>query len=186
MKFCLFRLFQYRSETTKQTKKNVFCFRETNRKKNKTDWVSVCFGSNRNFLKNCFKDTLTVSLPQGWIQEIKRMLLLHLRHGLFLTWTQRFYYITDYILQYLHDNRCLIQPNPLLPTNLCLLGEPASLLVVTNTHPPLSLVCQQLPHPLLALPPFHTPKLKSHYLHRRHQQLQSSLSGTSTLAVSGL
>ncbi len=46
---------------------------------------------------------------------------MHLTHGLFLTWTQRFYYIVDYILQYLHDNRCLIQPNPLLPTNPCLL-----------------------------------------------------------------
>ncbi len=34
-------------------------------------------------------------------------------------------------------------------TPLFLLGEPASLLMVTNTHPPLSLVCQQLPHPLL-------------------------------------
>ncbi len=33
-------------------------------------------------------------------------------------------------------------------TPLYLLGEPASLLVATNTHPPLSLVCQQLPHPL--------------------------------------
>jgi hypothetical protein len=32
-------------------------------------------------------------------------------------------------------------------TPLYLLKEPASLLVVTNTHP-LSLVCQQLPHPL--------------------------------------
>jgi hypothetical protein len=29
------------------------------------------------------------------------------------------------------------------------LGEPTSLLVVTNAHPPLSLVSQQLPHPLL-------------------------------------
>ncbi len=35
---------------------------------------------------------------------------------------------------------------------LDLLGEPASLLVVTNTHPPLSLVCQQLPHPLAFTP----------------------------------
>jgi hypothetical protein len=42
------------------------------------------------------------------------------------------------------------------PTRVYLLGEPTSLLVVANTHPPLSLVCQQLPHPLLAFPPFHT------------------------------
>ncbi len=31
----------------KQTEKNVFWFRETNRKTTETDWVSVCFGSNR-------------------------------------------------------------------------------------------------------------------------------------------
>jgi hypothetical protein len=34
-------------------------------------------------------------------------------------------------------------------TPLYLLGEPACLLMVTNTHPPLSLVCQQLAYPLL-------------------------------------
>ncbi len=44
------------------------------------------------------------------------------------------------------------------PPRVYLLGEPTSLLVVANTHPPLSLVCQQLPHPLLAFPPFHTPQ----------------------------
>jgi hypothetical protein len=32
-----------------------------------------------------FPFRLSVSLPQGWIQEIKRMLLIHLTHGLFLT-----------------------------------------------------------------------------------------------------
>ncbi len=39
-KFCLFRLFRYRSETPKQTKTNrkkVFWFRETNRKSTETD-----------------------------------------------------------------------------------------------------------------------------------------------------
>jgi hypothetical protein len=35
-KFCLFRLFRYRSETPKQTEKNVFWFRETNRKTTET------------------------------------------------------------------------------------------------------------------------------------------------------
>ncbi len=44
----------------------------------------------------------------------------------------------------------------------------------------LSLVCQQLPHPLLALPPFHTPQFRLQYLHRGLQQLQSSSSGTIT------
>ncbi len=52
-KFCLFRLFLYRSETPEQTetnRKNVFWFLETNWKKKKTtetDWVSVCFSSNQ-------------------------------------------------------------------------------------------------------------------------------------------
>ncbi len=51
--FCLFRqnsvcfLFLYRSETPKQTEKNVFWFRKTNLKTTETDWVSVCFGSYR-------------------------------------------------------------------------------------------------------------------------------------------
>jgi hypothetical protein len=33
-------------------------------------------------------------------------------------------------------------------------------------------------HPLLLLPPFHTPQIKLQYLHRRHQQYQSSSSDT--------
>ncbi len=55
-----------------------------------------------------------------------------------------------------------------------------SLLVVANTHPLLSLVCQQLPHPLLVLPPFHTPQIKLQYLHRWHQQHLPSSSGSVT------
>ncbi len=60
-KFCLFRLFRYRSETSKQTEKNAFWFRETNRKTTETDWVSVCFGSNREKKFDCFEDTLVQS-----------------------------------------------------------------------------------------------------------------------------
>ncbi len=50
-KFCFFWLLRYQSETPKQTKTNrtnVFWFHKTNRKTTETDWVSVCFGSNRN------------------------------------------------------------------------------------------------------------------------------------------
>jgi hypothetical protein len=43
--FCLFRLFRYRFEATKQTKTFGFWFHETNRNKNETGLVSVCFGS---------------------------------------------------------------------------------------------------------------------------------------------
>jgi hypothetical protein len=50
--------------------------------------------------------------------------------------------------------------------------------VVANTHPPLSLICQQLPHPLFCFSHPFTPQFKLHYLHRRHQQPQSSSSGT--------
>jgi hypothetical protein len=84
-------------------------------------------------------------------------------------------------LQIIHCNIYKIsnistQPYPCssMGTPLYLLGEPASLLVVTNTHPPLSLVCQQLPHPLLCP----SPQFKIHYLHRRHQQSQLSSSRT--------
>ncbi len=38
-KFCLFWLFQYQTETPKQTKKNFIWFRETNQKTTETDWV---------------------------------------------------------------------------------------------------------------------------------------------------
>ncbi len=43
--FCLFRLFQYRYETPKQTENLSFGFT----KQTETDLVSVCFGSNPNF-----------------------------------------------------------------------------------------------------------------------------------------
>jgi hypothetical protein len=125
---------------------------------------------------------VTDPLPRKWIQEIKRMLLVHLTHGLFLTWAQKSHH-----LQIIYYNIYMLfnasfNPTPCLPLpRVYLLGEPTSLPVVANTHPPLSLVCQQLPHPLLALPPFHTPQFRLHYLHRQHQQLQSSSSGTCTV-----
>jgi hypothetical protein len=59
--FCLFRLFRYRFETPKQTKKFCFWFHETNRNTTETDLVSVCFGSNQNFLF-CFENTLVLQL----------------------------------------------------------------------------------------------------------------------------
>ncbi len=47
-KFCLFRLFQYRFETPKQTEIFSFWFHDTNQNKPETDLVLVCFGSNWN------------------------------------------------------------------------------------------------------------------------------------------
>jgi hypothetical protein len=46
---CLFRLFRYVFETSKQTEKEIFWFHETNRKTTETDCVSVLFGSNRKY-----------------------------------------------------------------------------------------------------------------------------------------
>ncbi len=43
----MFRLFQYRSETTKQTRKKFGFLENTNWKTTETDWVSLCFGSNQ-------------------------------------------------------------------------------------------------------------------------------------------
>jgi hypothetical protein len=59
------------------------------------------------------------------------------------------------------------QPDPLHFNGhpLYLLEEPASLLLVTNTHPPLSLVCQQLSHPLLCPSHAFTPH-SSNYMFR--------------------
>ncbi len=142
----------------------------------------VAYDNERHDLELLFrivKQSL-VSLPQGLIQEIKRMLLMHLMPGLFLTWTQKSHqlqiiYYNIYTLFKASSSPTLCPPLP----HVYLLGEPASLLMVANTHPPLSLVCKQLPHPLLVFPTFHTPQIKLQYLHRWHQQLQSSSSGTS-------
>ncbi len=61
IQFCLFRLFRYVFETTKQTEKYFFLFHETNRKTTETDCVSVLFGSNRKYF--LFVDTLLKSSP---------------------------------------------------------------------------------------------------------------------------
>ncbi len=125
---------------------------------------------------------LTVSLPRGGIQEIKRMLLVHLSHSFFLTWTQK-----SHILQIVYYNiytsyNASFNPTPCSqPFRVYFHGEPTSLLIAANTNPLLSLVGQQLPHPLLVLPPLHTPQIKLQYLHRRHQQHQPSSSGTLTI-----
>jgi hypothetical protein len=85
-----------------------------------------------------------------------------------------FIIFTDHLLQYLQDVQHSQLNLPLVfnkTTPLYELGEPASLLMVTNTQPPLSLLCQQLPHTLLCPShPFTPPKFKLHYLHRQHQQ----------------
>jgi hypothetical protein len=48
-------------------------------------------------------EALLVSLPQGRIQEIKRIVLVNLTHGIFLTYTENLIIFTDHTLQYLQD-----------------------------------------------------------------------------------
>ncbi len=78
-------------------------------------------------------------------------------HGLFLTWTQRLYYITGYILHYLHGNRCLIQSNPLLPANPCLLTWRTNFFARGGKYP--STLVFGLP---ATAPPFASPPTLSH------------------------
>jgi hypothetical protein len=85
------------------------------------------------------------------------MLLVHLMHGLFLTWTQKFHHITDYILQYLNVIQCLIQPNPLLPTNSCLLTWRTNFFACGGEYP--SSLVSGLP---TTAPPFTSPLTLSH------------------------
>jgi hypothetical protein len=129
---------------------------------------------------------VAVSLPREWIQGIKCMTMVYFTNSLFLTCTQKsylFHRLHNSIFTNIQQFSRTVEPLLNKVTLYFLLGEPASLLVVTNPHPPLSLVCYQLPRPL-ALTPFtpfspitlHITSL--HYLHRRHQQSQSSSSGT--------
>jgi hypothetical protein len=84
------------------------------------------------------------------------MAVMYFTHGLFLTCTQKSCYIYKSFIAIF--TRCTAFPSNATPciidqtTLLYLLGEPASFLLVTNTHPPLSLVCQQLPNPLAFAP----------------------------------
>ncbi len=98
----------------------------------------------------------------------------------FFTWTQRFCYVTDYVLQYLHDNQCLIQPNPLASHQPVFTYLENQLLCSWWWIPfcPGPWSANNCPHPLLVLSPFHTLQFRLHYLHRWHQQHQSSSSGT--------
>ncbi len=57
-----FGCFDTGSKHRNKPKKNFFWFHQTNRNKRKTDLVSVCFGSNRNFFFFHFEDTLGQSI----------------------------------------------------------------------------------------------------------------------------
>ncbi len=127
-------------------------------RKNQEKKMSLFFW--RIFLEVSVFTALTVGnivlLPQGRIQEIKHMLLGHLTHGLFLTWTQKSHHLQIIYYNIFLFLNASFNPTPCSPlTRVYLLGEPTSLLVVANTHPPLSLVCQ-------TAPPFASPPTLSH------------------------
>jgi hypothetical protein len=112
-------------------------------------------------------DNLSVSLPQEWIQEIKRMMMMYSTHGLFLTCTQKSHlYLLD--IQILNLNihtiykqSFFIKPRAKIIMNLHFLGGPASCFL--NSHPPWSPVWSQLPHPLAFAPFTLFPPHSPHY-----------------------
>ncbi len=52
-----------------------------------SSWAALRRDSEQDQISNMFFFNTSVSLPRGWVQEIKRMYLVHLTHGLFLTRT---------------------------------------------------------------------------------------------------
>jgi hypothetical protein len=84
-----------------------------------------------------------VSLPQEWFQEIKRMMVMHSTHGLFLTCTQISFIFTQCTVnQYLHNVQTIVNQTP------CRNNEDPQLtwttnvlLMVANSHPLWSLAC---------------------------------------------
>ncbi len=79
---------------------------------------------------------MSVPLPRGWIQEIKRMQPVLIGHGLFLTWTQNFVIHSIYT-----SDEILANPTPCSLLPAFLLTWRTSFLA----HPLLPLVCYQLP-----------------------------------------
>jgi hypothetical protein len=122
---------------------------------------------------------MSVLLPQGRIQEIKCMMLVYFTHGLFLTCTQKSHFINRSFIAIFRYS-ILSRPTPCTSIRqppLYLLGEPASLLVRTNTDPPMSWVCQQLPHPLLCPSHSFTPHSSNYIIYIddiNNSQLSSS------------
>ncbi len=116
------------------------------------------------------------------VQEIKRMVVVYFMHGLFLTCTQNLLIFTNHSLKYLQDVQHFHPTRPLA----LLKKQPhftylKSQLLCSWWRIPIPYLwsANNCPTPwLLPVSPFHTPQFKIHYLHRRHQQSRSSLSGT--------
>jgi hypothetical protein len=116
-------------------------------------------------------------------------MLVNLAHGLFLTCSQKSHYIYRSFIA-IFTRHTTFPPNL---TYFISIGNPALLTWRTSFFAhgdkyPSNLV-SGLPTtaPPIALPlsPFHTPQFKIHYLHRRHQQAQSSSSGDNMVTIYG-
>jgi hypothetical protein len=112
------------------------------------NFLTTYFNNIRTFLGeiltfHIIRIIITVSLPRGWIQEIKRMEPDLLAHGLFLTWTQNLIIHWSYMYNsiYTSDEICSNPtPCPLSPSIL-LTWRTSFLACGANSHPLLSLVC---------------------------------------------
>ncbi len=111
----------------------------------------------------------TVSLSRGRIQEIKRMLLVNLMHGLFLTRTQESHYIyRSYLAIFTQYTIFPPNPTPCIPLDNPVVLTWRTSFFVCSDESPSTLVSGLLTtaRPLtLPLSPFHTPQFKLHYLH---------------------
>jgi hypothetical protein len=91
----------------------------------------------------CLFET-SVSLPQVWFQEIKRMIRMHSTHGLFLTCTLKtsFIFTQCTINRYLHNVNTTVNRTPCrINKNPQLTWRANVLLMVANSHPLWSLAC---------------------------------------------
>jgi hypothetical protein len=124
--------------------------------------------------------SVTVSLPQEWIQGIKRMMTMYFTHGLFLICTLKLIFvITWHALLYLQNVQVISYESPLHEKNsrfTCLEGQ---LLARGDEFPSTlfpSLVTTAPPLGFYPFHPFLIPQFTLHYLQRRHQQSWSSSS----------
>ncbi len=75
------------------------------------------------------KNIYIVSVPREWFQEIKRMIMMHSTHGLFLTSTQEsrlYLHNVQLIAIYTTDRQSSIEPLVEIIKNPDLLGGPVS------------------------------------------------------------
>jgi hypothetical protein len=123
-----------------------------------------------------------VSLPRGWIQEIKRMTVHISCMDYFLPAHRKSSVFTSHASRYIYKCTTIFKENnPLVPIKLLCFSYLESQLLCLwwriPIHPFLWSVNNCPTLWLLPLSPFHAPQFIVHYLHRWHQQSRLSLSG---------